>query len=171
MNIQFFITGAESTGKSTLTSALALRFRATGVAEYARGYLEQLGRPYNYHDVEKIARKQLELIRCHRDEPLVFFDTCLINLKVWFREVYQRVPSWLEESIPVYGSGIYILCEPDLPWEFDPLRENPHRREYLTIEYEKEIVLAGFDYFRVNGVGDDRLMRAAEGVEERLKTK
>ena len=169
MSSRFFITGAESTGKSTLTSALALHFNAIGIPEFARGYLEQLGRHYTYEDVEEIAKGQLELIRCHRDEPLVFFDTCLINLKVWFREVYQRIPPWLEESIPVYGSGIYILCEPDLPWEYDPLRENPHRREYLTNEYEKEIVLAGFDYFRVRGTGEKRLEMAAVEVRRMIK--
>lgn len=169
MGYRFFITGAESTGKSTLTRALADHFGVAGVPEYARGYLEQLGHPYSFEDVEEIARGQMGLIHGHAEDPLVFFDTCLINLKVWFREVYQHIPMWLEESISVDGQGIYILCEPDLPWEWDPLRENPHRREYLTREYEREIVLAGFDYFRVRGTGEKRLEMAVEKVRKLIK--
>lgn len=159
-----FITGAESTGKSTLTAELADRFKAPGVPEYARTYLELLGRPYSFNDVESIARKQISLINSHKDSNLVFFDTCLINLKVWFREVYQTVPHWLEDEIPRSGRGVYLLCEPDLPWQYDPIRENPYRREYLTEQYEMELNTAGFTYFRVSGTGEVRTENAAEIV-------
>jgi nicotinamide riboside kinase len=164
----FFITGSESTGKSTLTEQLARHFRGQGFPEYARTYLESLGRPYSYSDVENIARGQIELIQSNRQNGLVFFDTCLIILKVWFREVYGRIPDWLESEIPISGAGIYLLCEPDLPWEFDPLRENPHRREYLSEQYEIELKAAGFTYFRVFGTEDERLNHAIEIVNKVL---
>jgi hypothetical protein len=93
----FFITGAESTGKSTLTEALAKHFGGIGIPEYARTYLESINRPYNYADVEAIARRQTELICQNRICPLVFFDTCLIILKVGFREVYQKMATFLSE--------------------------------------------------------------------------
>lgn len=162
MNSVVFITGAESTGKSTLTQSLALHYGCTGVPEYARTYLESLGRKYEYDDVEAIARNQVKLIQEYRNAPMVVFDTCLINLKVWFREVYQRIPAWLLEEIPVSGRGIYLLCQPDLPWQFDPLRENPHRREYLTGQYELELKAEGFRYFRVFGTGQSRVENAIE---------
>ena len=160
----FFITGAESTGKSTLTGELANHYNAIGVAEYARTYLENLDHHYEYSDVEAIARRQIELIIQHRSGPMVFFDTCLINLKVWFREVYNTVPDWLEDTIPGAGQGIYLICQPDLPWEFDPFRENPHRREYLSDQYEQELKAAGFTYFRVFGLGEKRIQNAIEIV-------
>ena len=164
LNKVFFITGAESTGKSTLTGELARHYNAIGVPEYARTYLENLDRHYEYSDVEAIARRQIELIIQNRTNPIVFFDTCLINLKVWFREVYQSVPFWLEEEIGLAGQGIYIICQPDLPWEFDPLRENPHRRDYLSEQYEQELEKAGFTYFRVFGLGEKRIQNAIEIV-------
>jgi nicotinamide riboside kinase len=164
INRLFFITGAESTGKSTLTDELARRFGGTGVPEFARTYLETIARPYTYNDVEIIARRQIGLIYENRQKPLVFFDTCLIILKVWFCEVFNRVPEWLENEIPMIGQGIYLLCEPDLPWQFDPLRENPHRREYLSRQYEKEIRAAGFDFFRISGSGQERVQCATEIV-------
>ena len=169
INRVFFITGAESTGKSTLTGELAKRFGAVGVPEYARTYLESINRPYNYSDVETIARHQIDLIYRNRQKPLVFFDTCLIILKIWFREVYFRVPQWLEEEIPKAGQGIYLLCEPDLPWQYDPLRENPFRREYLSEQYEQELKAAGFTYFRVFGTGEERVRRAMDSISGLIK--
>lgn len=170
LNHVFFITGAESTGKSALTTELAIRFGATGVPEFARTYLESINRHYDYADVELIARRQIELIKLNRDKPLVFFDTCLIILKVWFREVFTDVPDWLEAEIPRAGRGTYLLCEPDLPWEYDPLRENPHRREYLSEQYEQELNAAGFSYFRVFGTGEQRVKNAVEIVNRVIGT-
>lgn len=167
INRVFFITGAESTGKSTLTHELAIRYHGIGVPEFARTYLESIDRKYNYSDIELIARKQIELIYRHRHHPIVFFDTCLIILKIWFREVYDLVPEWLDMEIPEAGQGIYLLCEPDLPWEYDPLRENPHRREYLSEQYVQELKAAGFTYFRVSGIGDERIQNAI-GIINRI---
>lgn len=161
----FFITGSESTGKSTLTAKMAEHFGGIGVPEFARTYLESINRPYNFNDVEYIARRQIQLIYEYRESPLVFFDTCLIILKVWFQEVFHEVPDWLIEEIARAGEGIYLLCEPDLPWEYDPLRENPHRREYLSELYEKELKAAGFTYFRIFGAGEERVKNAIEIID------
>jgi nicotinamide riboside kinase len=168
LNHLFFITGAESTGKSTLTGELAARYGGIGIPEYARTYLESIDHHYTYEDVEAIARHQIGLINENRTNPLVFFDTCLINLKVWFREVFHTIPDWLNEAIPTAGKGIYLLCQPDLPWQYDPLRENPHRREYFSQQYEQELKAAGFDYFRVAGSGNSRVENAIEIIDRVL---
>jgi nicotinamide riboside kinase len=165
----FFLTGAESTGKSTLTGQLAKEFGGIGVPEFARTYLESINRKYNYSDIEAIARKQIALIYENKRNPIVFFDTCLINLKVWFREAFHKIPGWLDDEIPKAGRGIYLLCETDLPWLYDPLRENPHRREYLSEQYEAELKEAGFAYFRVFGKGDQRVQNAIEIVNRMMK--
>ncbi len=58
------ITGAESTGKSTLTEALAKHFNVPYIPEIAREYIEKLPHKYNYRDVEIIAKpKQTSLIK------------------------------------------------------------------------------------------------------------
>ena len=76
MNI--FVTGAESTGKSTLTKQLAEYYGVVFIEEYARTYIAGLGREYNLDDLAVIAKKQIEQIAYYRDESLVFFDTGLI---------------------------------------------------------------------------------------------
>ncbi len=165
-----YITGAESTGKSTLTHELAAHYGAPAVDEFARTYLETLTRPYTYQDLLIIAEGQLEAIRVHRDDELVFYDTDLINIKVWFEEVYKKCPDWLKASVRLYGHGHYLVCQPDIPWVSDPQRENPERREYLNERYETELDRAGFGWDRVSGTGTERLASAVRIVDRLLKT-
>ncbi len=56
------IVGAESSGKSTLARQMAAYFGCTWVPEYAREYLGNLNRPYDAHDLEVIAGRQMEII-------------------------------------------------------------------------------------------------------------
>ena len=60
------ITGAESTGKTTLTNELAKYYNSSYVNEYARTYVEKLSRPYNYNDIEEIAKHQVRQIEIER---------------------------------------------------------------------------------------------------------
>ena len=57
------IIGPESTGKTTLARYLAERYHGVLVPEYAREYVEQLGRHYTREDVETIARHQIEQLK------------------------------------------------------------------------------------------------------------
>jgi len=169
MNLRVFVSGPESAGKSTLTRELAGYFHGIQVDEYARGYIEGLKRPYGYRDVVHIARQQLMQIESYRDAGLVFYDTGLIITKVWFEVVFKRVPGWFVEKIPDYGRGIYLLCEPDLPWVEDPVRENPHRRQELFERYRSEMEHYGFRYYLVNGSGSERLEKAVLSLESHIK--
>ncbi len=56
------IVGAESSGKTTLAMHLAEYFGCPWVPEYAREYLEALGRTYGEEDLDIIADRQLETI-------------------------------------------------------------------------------------------------------------
>ena len=53
------VIGGESTGKSTLCEQLASHYETVWVTEFAREYLEQLGREYVEQDLLQIAKGQL----------------------------------------------------------------------------------------------------------------
>jgi nicotinamide riboside kinase len=55
------VIGPESTGKSTLCSELAARYRTDWVPEYAREYLLAHGTSYRYEDLLTIAKAQVAL--------------------------------------------------------------------------------------------------------------
>ena len=154
------IIGPESTGKSTLASYLAERFGGVLVSEYAREYLEEraseCGRAYAYthEDVLQIAEYQVQQLREISDassgkvaDEVVFFDTELIITKVWLQHKYGECPRFVEEALRAYPMDVYLLCFPDLPWEPDPVRENPTLREYLFDWYEREIQALDIPYY------------------------
>ena len=143
------VIGPESTGKTTLARYLAERYHGVFVPEYAREYVEQLGRPYTREDVETIARHQIEQLQrlTTNDQRLYFFDTELIITKVWFEYKYGDCPSWVEDALRRFPMDVYLLCYPDIEWQFDPVRENPDNREELFLRYEQEIQKLSIPYY------------------------
>lgn len=166
------VIGPESTGKSTLSKYLANRYDGLWVPEYAREYMESLAPMYAYthEDVLRIAEFQVlqmrELCEHHRlllskgyrrdtegiSQPInglssVFFDTELIITKVWLLHKYGECPTFVEQALRTYPMDVYLLCYPDLPWQPDPVRENPMLREYLFDWYEREIQALGIPYY------------------------
>ena len=159
---RILITGPESTGKSDLAVALASYYKGIVVPEYAREYIEHLGRPYEYNDVEHIARQQLKQYNESWVEPKwIFFDTWLIITKVWFEFVYNKVPAWMDEQISQARFDMVLLCAADIPWVFDSVRENGGKmREKLLDKYKYELDKFGLEWVLVTGTGDERLSRA-----------
>lgn len=154
------IIGPESTGKSTLASYLADRYDAVLVPEYARIYMEKraLACTYTREDVIRIAQHQIEEMKSHegreKDERVVVYDTELIITKVWMLHKYGECPDFIEKALRQYPMDVYLLCYPDLPWEPDPVRENPTIREYLFDWYEKEVQALGIPYYIIRHEGN-----------------
>lgn len=167
------LCGPESTGKSDLSHFLSEKFQFPEIQEIARTYIESRNYIYGYEDVETIARLQVEsLEKLLKEAPqAIILDTWLIITKVWFEVVYQKEPAWLEKALQTYPIHHYLLCEPDLPWEPDPVRENPDKREELFARYEALIRQYGFSYSKVAGYGDNRRNMAFEIVKNILKDK
>lgn len=171
--IKIAILGPESTGKTHLAQQLASHFSGQWIAEYAREYVETLDRPYTYDDVCAIARHQIQTEKSFsnkNENGFVFFDTELIITKVWFEYCYKTVP---ESVITQLASGffdLYLLCNYDLAWEPDAVREHGHDRAYFFDWYKREIELTGKPYVIISGIGNDRLNCATTAIENHLKT-
>lgn len=143
------IIGPESTGKSTLAHYLSQRYGGTLVPEYAREYMESLAPDYryDYEDVLRIAAHQVAEISEKKESELLIYDTELIITKVWMQHKFGQCPDFLLEAIKAYPMDVYLLCYPDMPWQPDPVRENPTIREYLFEWYEREIQALGIPYY------------------------
>ena len=131
----FVVTGPESSGKTKLSERLTSSTDGFLVEEYAREYLDERNGEYGYEDIERIARVQRSRIEeSAKENDIIIADTGPLVLKVWseyrFDNLSDFVREWWEKS-----DYYYLLCRPDLEWEFDPLRENPHNREELFSKY------------------------------------
>ncbi|WP_291859900.1 ATP-binding protein [Marinilabilia sp.] len=166
--IAIVITGPESTGKSVLTNSLAKHFGGLLVDEYARQYVESSGGRYTFEDVEEIGRVQIreykQLSSTAGKNDLVFFDTFLIITKVWFQEVFFCCPVWIHQAIEEFNVDFALLCAPDIPWQDDGVRENPHRRDYLYDCYYRELEYYNIPFTRVEGQGTDRFENAVRQI-------
>ena len=163
------ITGAESTGKTTLTERLANHFNVPFMPEIAREYVEKLNRKYTYSDVETIAKMQVELFHeiIKTEAPYIFVDTWLIVTKIWFEFVYQKKPDWLIKELEKNKIDLFLVCDTDLPWIYDPVRENGgETRKILHDKYIQNIINLGFNYEIVSGINNERFNNAVRILSE-----
>jgi nicotinamide riboside kinase len=138
--------------------------------EHARYHLEQLGRPYLESDLLDIAYGQVML----EDEAtrgvsrVVLCDTDMITIRIWSEEVFGRCAP---ELIALSEQRLYdhwLLCRPDIPWEPDPLRENPHDRDRLFLVYEAMLRKLGKPFTIVEGEREHRMAIAVRAVDALL---
>ena len=159
------VTGPESTGKSTLCEQLAKKYNTIWVPEYAREYLLKLGRPYTYDDLLIIAKGQLEQedrITASSKSPMVFIDTDMYVMKVWCEYVFGKCHSFILDEIVKRKYDIYLLCNTDLPWVADELREYPdlESRERLYHMYKDLMINQPTPWFEISGNYEQRLSNA-----------
>ncbi len=180
------IIGPESTGKSTLCQQLANHYGTLWCPEYAREYLLTHGTAYTYNDLLTIAKGQIAL----EDEyiskavhqwkmqntklknPLLFVDTDMYVMKVWCEYVFGKCHSYILEKIAERKCDLYLLCNIDLPWVKDELREYPDlesRTELLSI-YKDILVNQNIPWAVVSGNYEERLQTAIKGINNTLFT-
>jgi nicotinamide riboside kinase len=155
------LTGPESSGKSALAAALAARLDVPLVPEVARDYLEGR-RDYVAEDVLEIARRQLaaEAAALVAAPGLVIADTDLLVIRIWWEERFGELPEEIVQGLAARSERVYLLAEPDLPWEPDPLRENPTDRQRLFLRHRQLLDEGPFPFGLVSGFGEERLSAA-----------
>lgn len=170
-NIKVAVTGPESTGKTTIAKQLSNHYSGAYISEYARDYILNLNRKYEYRDLEHIAEIQIEsyLQAIRENDSIIFFDTWLVITKVWFQEVYGKCPLELISAIKNLKIDLYLVCAPDIEWVKDEVRENGgEKRLTLFNLYIKEIENLKIPYKIIEGRGDARFKNAVVAIESFL---
>jgi NadR type nicotinamide-nucleotide adenylyltransferase len=184
------IIGPESTGKSTLAGQLAAHLQTYCVPEFARDYLSEHGTAYSFEDLLVIANGQLELEEKYikqvqfqfastvKDEQMkekvkdlfVVIDTDMYVMKVWCEFVFQQCHLWILDRIVERKYDLYLLCNVDLPWVADHLREYPEleSREKLYHIYKDILINQNVPWIDISGGYDERLEKAIAGIRKYL---
>lgn len=120
------IIGGESTGKTSLAGTLANKLEAVLVPEMARTYLAHRV-SYLQEELERIAELQIEeeLKAIKQSPPFIICDTDLHVIQVWSEYKYNTCPIRILDYLSHQPADLYIVCGANIPWQFDPLRENP----------------------------------------------
>lgn len=163
------ILGPESTGKSTLAQQLAKHYNASLVPEYSREYLASIEHHYDINDIINIAKGQQRNIEIASKEPsdILLTDTEAIVNKVWCEYVFGNTPEEIEQLVQNQQFDLYLLCNVDLEWSYDPLRENPSLDERKAIYdlYLKELNELKRRFVVISGQDEDRLHNAIEAID------
>ena len=173
------VIGPESTGKSTLCEQLASHYATSWVPEYAREYLLKQGTNYSYDDLLTIAQGQVALEEKYisaltaqnKEHTLLFVDTDMYVMKVWCEYVFGQCHPWILDQIVKRDYDLYLLCDTDLPWVKDELREYPDlesRRELYNI-YKDIMLNQPVPWMNISGNYEHRFQKAVKAVEELLK--
>jgi len=187
------IIGPESTGKSTLCEKLAVHYNTSWCPEYAREYLLAHGTNYSYDNLLEIAKGQVALeekytrivetnqsnqnasLTPHASHltfsPLLFIDTDMYVMKVWCKFVFGKCHSWILNQIEERKYDLYLLCNVDLPWVKDELREYPDlaRREKLYNIYKEIMLNQPVPWIDISGNYEERLEKAINAVDAASK--
>ena len=148
------VTGPESSGKTTLCKQLSEQFKILFTEEFSRKYIDNLDREYLQEDLVIIAKEQLKNEQLTtNNKQLSLHDTDLITLKIWSEYKYGNCNDWIISQIEQQKqeNRFYFLCSPDIPWESDPQRENPHNRDELFEIYKVKLEQLDHKYFIIEG--------------------
>ena len=160
------VTGPECTGKTTLATQLATHFGGILVPEYARTYLDNLPQPYTVDDLTRIAEGQWQAIadaQKHATSYLIC-DTDLRVIRIWSIWKYGVCDATIDAQIAAFKPHLYLLCAPDLPYQLDPLRENPDDLDALYLRYEQDLVADAQPFVCISGFGESRLQSAIAAI-------
>jgi nicotinamide riboside kinase len=192
------VMGPESTGKSTLCKLLAKHYNTVWCPEFAREYLLANGMNYTYPDLLTIAKGQIKLedeyiekinnewLTTNGEEasewtmddgqptaahhPLLFVDTDMYVMKVWCEYVFNQCHTFILEKIVERKCSLYLMCDIDLPWVKDELREYPDlksRKELYEI-YKDLLINQTVPWVNISGSYEDRLDIAVKAVDALL---
>ena len=175
------VIGPESTGKSTLCKLLASHYQTEWVPEYAREYLEENGTNYTFDDLLKIANGQIELEdkialktqhsleekKVSKENQFLLIDTDMYVMKVWCEYVFNQCHNKILNLIAERKYDAYLLCDIDLPWVADNLREYPDLevREKLFYFYKDLLVNQTIPWTIISGDYEARLKNAIHFIE------
>jgi len=175
------IIGPESTGKSTLCKNLAAHYKTAWVKEYAREYLLNNGTAYSFENLLTIAKGQIDneelgiknLVAQSSSSPPthhspLIIDTDMYVLKVWCEFVFGQCHHWILNRIVERPYDLYLLCNIDLPWVKDELREYPDltTREKLYHHYKDILVNQHTSWVDISGNYEERLQKAISAIDK-----
>ncbi len=168
------IIGPESTGKSVLCEQLAEHYRTVWCPEFAREFLlERKGR-YSYEDLLNIAHGQVELedvMLTQATNGFYFIDTDMYVMKVWCEVAFEQCHTWILKQIAKREYDLILLCNIDLPWVKDELREYPDLefRKKLFEMYKDLLINQSTPWAIISGTDTERLQTAVSVVDTVFK--
>ena len=179
--VRVAILGAESSGKSTLASALAARHESLWVPEFLREFVDTHQRVPHEEDQFLIASTQLQRERALEQRlqqqqnllpqrsncQFLFCDTTPLMTALYSRCYFARIDPDLEQLASSHAYDLTLVTAPDGPWVADGLqRESAAVRQQIHRQLREELAARAIAFTEVEGTLQQRLLQ----VEKLLST-
>jgi len=165
--IRVVLTGSESTGKSTLAWRLAKHYDADYIPEFVRGYAEKKGGVLSFADHGPIARGQMAIEDEHvaSGKALLIQDTDLLSTVLYCDHYFGQCPRWIVDAANERKPNLYLLCDIDIPWIADGVRDRGHLREEMQQLFRNAVLRSNVPYALITGQGEERVTRSIEAID------
>jgi NadR type nicotinamide-nucleotide adenylyltransferase len=154
MTARIAILGAESSGKSTLSEALARHYNTVWVPEYLREFVDVHARVPHEEDQFGIAQTQLEREDAAADcaGRFLFCDTTALMTALYSRVYWDRIDDGLAQLAARHEYAFTLVTAPDSPWEPDGLqRESEEVRQMVHRMLIETLHARGITYTLLEG--------------------
>lgn len=157
--------GGESSGKTTLSRALAEFHGSACVAEYGRELWEKQRGTLVFDDLLQIAQRQIEReeAACERARRYLFCDTTPYTTLLYSRDLFGRADPRLEH-LAGRSYALHVLCAPDFDFVQDGTRRDAHFRDAQHAQYLQRLSESGEPWMLAQGDVRARV----DAVTERL---
>lgn len=160
--------GAMSTGKSTITEALARRYQTTYASEYGRDYWteHQIDRRISMEAFDEIAighieREEQELLAANR---FLFVDTNAITTYMYALDYHGQAPELLTrialENAQRYD--LFFLCDDDIPYDDTWDRSGDQKRHIFHRQIIADLQARRIPYITLRGSLEERMRKVDE---------
>lgn len=164
--------GAMSTGKSTITEALAKWYHTTFAGEYGRDYwtAHQVDRrialeAFNEIAVGHIAREEAAFLGADR---YCFVDTNAITTYMYALDYHGCAPELLTrlalENASCYD--LFFLCEDDIPYDDTWDRSGNQKRHVFHKQIIADLQERWIPYIPLRGTLEERMVRVDEVLQD-----
>lgn len=160
--------GAMSTGKSTITEALAGQYHTTFASEYGRDYWteHQVDRRIGLEAFDEIAlghieREEQALLEANK---YLFVDTNAITTYMFALDYHGRAPERLArmalENAQRYD--LFFLCDDDIPYEDTWDRSGDQKRSVFHKQIIADLQERRIPYITLRGSLEERMNKVSE---------
>ena len=124
-------------------------------------------KPFNFFQVYQFLFVERVDVNFWNNNKL-FIDTDMYVMKVWAEYVFNNCHPYILEQINQRQYDFYLLCNIDLPWAPDEMREYPDekpRQELFSI-YKDILINQHTPWGIVNGKAEERTENAIQLIDQ-----
>ena len=164
------VLGAESTGTTTLSMALAKHYNVPWVPEIGRYYTESIKEsPHVWQDVDfthiATLQQEYEDIMAGLSSGLLICDTNAFATKIWQERYVGSVTPEMEILANKACADLYIVTGDEIPFVQDGIRDGEAIRHDMHRQFVEELTAQGLPFKVIRGSLKQRIETATKYID------